>query len=381
MNIASEAIRSPHGSARNSGWFSKLRPMGARAVGHALGLISEDRLIYVSIGGYASVAALVVWATGASAAFAYIHYLLTWPLVFLLLFPFLYLMLLLLQIVHRFDRRRSLAFKRVLAPARIGHLIAGLVLLTALMVFQGTFTTVKNALPLWAGGFPYDGLQADIDDLLHFGRAPWTYLYRIAGSDIVRYLVEWNYNQGWFVFCFGALFWVAVSPGARKVRTRYFLCYICCWIVIGNVLAGLFLSAGPAFYGHVTGDTARFAEQLAFLARGTGYSHSAVAVQAYLWSFYEAGTAGFGSGISAFPSMHVSLVTLNALFLFEHSRRLGMLAFGYAALVLASSVYLAWHYAIDGYAAVIVTVAIFLAIRRLMAKPDRQAGKPELKAS
>ena len=60
------------------------------------------------------------------------------------------------------------------------------------------------------------------------------------------------------------------------------------------------------------------------------------------------------------------LIALNALFVFEWRRRWGAVAFAYVAFIIASSVYLAWHYAIDGYAAVAVSLVIYLATRRLM---------------
>jgi membrane-associated phospholipid phosphatase len=131
------------------------------------------------------------------------------------------------------------------------------------------------------------------------------------------------------------------------------------WVVCGNALAGLFLSAGPAFYGAVTGDEGRFAAQLAFLAHGAQSTNSAVTYQTYLWSLHQYGTAGFGSGISAFPSVHVAVAALNALFLWSHSSRLGLIAFAYIAVIVASSVYLAWHYAIDGYASIAIIAVIY----------------------
>lgn len=365
-------------------WLARLPALRQDIFRRAAGLLVEDRLIYAVVGLYAVAASAVLVTTGTASAFAYLAYLPTWPFIFFVLFPFIYLMLGILQVVHRLDSRRSLAFRGMLSAARLGHVAAGLLLLAAMMVFQGTFTSIKNALPIWRNGFPQDRAQADLDALLHLGRDPWLYLHDIAGNGVARAIVEWNYNQGWFIVCFSALFWVAVSREARSIRTRYFLCYLVCWIVIGNVLAGLFLSAGPAFYGHVTGDTARFGALMAFLDQGAGGAHSAVTVQHYLWSLHNAGTSGIGSGISAFPSMHVSLVTLNALFLFEHRRRLGLAAFAYVAFVVASSVYLGWHYAIDGYAAIAVTAAIYLAIRRLMVAAGEEPGRErpaELKAS
>ena len=64
------------------------------------------------------------------------------------------------------------------------------------------------------------------------------------------------------------------------------------------MLACLFLSAGPAFYGAVTGDAVRFAPLNAFL--GQSASSPAAAFQAYLWKSYSTGTASLGTGISAF---------------------------------------------------------------------------------
>jgi hypothetical protein len=325
--------------------------------------------IYAFVILYSLVASALILATDVPQAFAFQSYFVVWPFVFFVLFPAIYGLLLLLRIVHRFDagvgRRRVL--RRAFAAPHILQFATGVGLLAAMMVFQGAFTSIKTALPLWQGGFPYDLTQADIDRALHFGVDPWRYLLAIGGNDVIRSLAEWNYNQGWFVFCYATLFFIAVSPKAAAIRSRYLTSYMLVWIIVGNVLAGLFLSAGPAFYGFVTGDTARFGEQLAFLAASGDGAHSAARVQAYLWNFYASGSGGLGSGISAFPSMHVGLVTLNALFVFEASRKWGLVAFAYVGIVLVSSVYLAWHYAIDGYAAILVTVMTYLAVRKAFA--------------
>ena len=57
---------------------------------------------------------------------------------------------------------------------------------------------------------------------------------------------------------------------------------------------------------------------------------------------------------------------LNALFVWEYSRRLGAVAFVYVAFVAVSSVYLAWHYAIDGYAAAAVAIVVYVVARKLV---------------
>jgi small basic protein len=314
-------------------------------------------LLYTAFGvGYLD------WTAKWDAA-AYATYVGHWLVLFAVTLPVLALIVDFALLLHRFERRRRLAARYVFSSHRIGSLLAGMALLQGMVLFQGTFTTVKNLLPVTQSGFPYDRIQADIDKALHFGVDPWRWLNSFAAYDWVRIAVEWNYSVLFFALCFGGLFFMATSPAARAVRMRYLFEFMLVWIVVGNLLAGLFLSAGPAFYGLVTGDEARFGEQLQFLARGLGSPDSSAGFQAYLWELHISGKAGLASGISAFPSVHVALIAMNALFLRDHDRRLGLAGFAYTGLIMASSVYLGWHYAIDGYVAVMVVVGIHFALK------------------
>jgi membrane-associated phospholipid phosphatase len=332
-----------------------------------LASIRADAGLYLFILAYTVCGLAFIRLAGAADRMAYGVYVERWLLLFGFLFPVLVVLADTGRIIHRLDRRRMLALRRVFPAGRISRFIAGIVLLEAMLLFQGTFTSVKNALSVSRGGFPYDQILADVDKALHFGADPWRWLHSVAGYDWVRVALEWNYNMLWFVLCYGALFYVATSVRTENIRLRYLLGFMLVWIIVGNVLAGEFMSAGPAFYGFVTGDESRFAQQLAFLAHGAGAANSAASYQDYLWSLQAIGQPGFGSGISAFPSVHVGLAMLNALFLAERSRRLGIIAFGYVALIIASSVYLGWHYAIDGYAAVAIVLAIHVALRKAFA--------------
>ncbi|MER9524696.1 phosphatase PAP2 family protein [Mesorhizobium sp. M0292] len=342
----------------------------------AIPLIRRDSGVYLFIVVYTLAGLVFLYAIGAADRSAYSIYFGRWILLNGLMLPTFAIIVDISLLIHRFDSRRRLAAKYVFSTSRLAYSLSGLCLLMALMIFQGTFTSVKNGMPVWQDGFPFDVLHADIDAFLHFGADPWRWLYLVAKNDFVRAAIEWNYNVFWFVLNFGALFFVATSPRTASVRTRYVICFMVVWIVVGNILAGLFLSAGPAFYGMATGDTARFGEQLAFLARGAESSNSAVSYQQYLWRLHEARQTGFASGISAFPSVHVGLAMLNALFAWEYNRRLGAVAFVYVAFVAVSSVYLAWHYAIDGYAAAAVSVIVYVAARKLIRADRRYLRRP-----
>jgi hypothetical protein len=333
----------------------------------AIPLIRRDSGLYLVIVIYTLAGQSFLYAIGAADRIAYSIYFWRWILLNGLMLPAFAVLVDMSLIMHRFDGRRRLAANHVFSTSRLAYSFSGFCLLMALMIFQGTFTSMKNGMPIWQGGFRFDVLHADIDAFLHFGD-PWRWLYFVAGNDAARAVVEWNYNVFCFMINFGGLFFVATSPRVASVRTRYLICFMLVWILIGNVLAGLFLSAGPAYYGLVTGDTARFGDQMAFLAHGAGLRNSAVSYQQYLWKLYVTNETGFGSGISAFPSMHVGLAMLNALFVREYSRRLGNLAFLYTAFIAFSSVYLAWHYAIDSYVAAAVAIAIYVVARKLAAK-------------
>lgn len=340
-------------------------------------MVRADAPLYLFIILYTVAGQSFLLGSGTSSEAAYAFYGGRFLFVFAFFFPMLALLFDWAVILHRFDRRRALAARHMFSNQRIASLLCGVVLMQVMVLFVGTFTAVKNVLPVWQGGFPYDRLHADIDKALHFGADPWRWLYAFGGHDLVRVAVEWNYTTLYFVLCFGGLFFVVTSPAARSVRNRYLFEFMLVWIVVGNLLAGLFLSAGPAFYGFVTGDQVRFAEQLQFIAKGLGNPSSAARLQAYLWDLYATRQFGFASGISAFPSVHVGLVMMNALFLKDRDWRLGAIGFGYVALIMASSVYLGWHYAIDGYVAVVVVLGLHVALKKF-AFPGRSFAFPNV---
>lgn len=331
-------------------------------------LIYRDRGFYVGIAFYTVICFLLLVMADRLDQSSHALYFGQWTTLFLWMMPVLALCLDMGLVMWRFERRRFLAYRRVLSVRRLSHLLAGMALMMCLMVFQGSFTSIKNILSIINDGFPYDVLHADIDEWLHFGYAPSDILLAVGQYDVLKAVVEWNYSTLWFALCFGGLFFVATSPKTAGIRSRYILMFMFVWVVCGNVFAGLFLSAGPVYYGNVTGDYARYDDLLKFIAGGYGITSQ---FQTYLWQLHESGQAGFGSGISAFPSVHVALVAMNAFFLAERSACLGWLAGIYTAFIVLSSVYLGWHYAIDGYVSVIVVGVAHFALRRVMARSQR----------
>jgi hypothetical protein len=284
-----------------------------------------------------------------------------------LLLPALLLMLVSLRIGLNQRVRKGTALRIVFGPRRMGRFLAGVALLTVAGVFHGMFTTAKQALSRVDLGFPNDVLQAEIDRVLHFGVDPFHLLYAAAKNEIVLRMVESIYNDLWFLVVFTVLFLVAISPSARAVRLRYVACYFLTWALVGTLFAAIFRSAGPVFYELATGDGQRFAEIVNFLSLNTDHGTSTMGRVEYLEAVRASGDLSLAGGISAFPSVHVGVTALNAFFAFEVSKRLGYIATGFLGFVLLASVYLGWHYAIDGYAAIVIAGAIYYGMRKATA--------------
>ena len=77
-----------------------------------------------------------------------------------------------------------------------------------------------------------------------------------------------------------------------------------------------------------------------------------------------------GAGISAFPSLHVAGAAWVAAVVASLSRKLAPLAWAYFLLILMGSVYLGWHYALDGIAGLIIALVMF---RLVSWSPRREA--------
>lgn len=271
-----------------------------------------------------------------------------------------------IHITLRLNRRRKLAYRTMFGPERIGRLLAGILLLSVMVPFHTAFNAVKELIP-YGQGFVFDRFFADLDRTLFFGNDPFVFLCSVGGAEWILRAIELNYSNFWFVICFFILYWMAVSPRLDGVRVRYFVTFLLTWGLIGNVLATIFSSAGPVYYGHVTGDYARFAEQVMLLSKTVDEIGSAASYQQYLWTMYLSGQPGIGTGISAFPSMHLALFTMNAMFLRELKPKWAIWAWLYTAVLLVSSVYLGWHYAVDGLASILLAVGLYWAVRMAMA--------------
>lgn len=255
--------------------------------------------------------------------------------------------------------RRPLTAAVIRMWGRIGfRALPALALLINMAVFYGAFTSLKNMLPLFALDWQ-DKQIADFSRWLHFGYTPWRLLHLVLGQPAVTRFVEFLYVPVWLGLLIGLPILLGLRRDLAQLRVRYILTMFLCFALLGNAVAALGMSGGPAFYGQITGDHARYGELIDYLAFSSGRPFSAWDIQQYLWACFQAGKPQLGSGISAFPSLHVAMATLFVLAGRQLAPWLGRVLAVYGLLILLGSVHLGWHYAIDGYASMLGTMLLW----------------------
>jgi len=244
-------------------------------------------------------------------------------------------------------------------------LAAGLVIL-AVPPFISAFTSFKSMIPV-IQPFAWDPLLMQFDRWLHGGTDPWRLLQPILGYPYMTTGINAFYHF-WFFLSHGILLWQAFSRRGAELRLRFLIAFLLSWALIGSLMALVLSSAGPVYYGRVTGLEDPFRELLEYLVAASEHSPVWVlGVQDKLWNGYVQGGTDIGRGISAMPSMHVSIAVLLALFGWSISRTLGSLLTVNAVIIQIGSIHLGWHYAIDGYVAAILTWMIWI-LSKVLAK-------------
>lgn len=247
---------------------------------------------------------------------------------------------------------------RILEPAQS---LNYLLIFVSLPFFMNVLVAFKASIPI-IHPFAWDVRFMEWDRMLHFGLHPWQVLQPLLGQPAITRAIDFGYYL-WFPVLWMTVIWQAWH-GNRNTETRsqFLVAFAVCWILLGTVAAMLFSSAGPVYYAAVTGAPDPYAPLLSYLEVVDAQdSLTAIFARDALWqAFVDPGSTRL-EGISAMPSMHISMAVLLVLLGFRVKRWLGWLYVAFAGLIFLGSVHLAWHYAIDGYAAAAGTVVIWWA--------------------
>ena len=323
-----------------------------------------DRWIYAIIAGHALLSTMLLSASGMFNVGALVHHMQTWLRIYVLLIPGVFIVSCAVTNVIVNRQLPHTALMAVLRRRRAGRLLAGICLSVAIGVFMCFYTLFKTAMPIWHGGFPHDYLLSQVDKTIHFGINPTNFLASWFSDPSILMPVDFIYSRIWMIVVFAGLFAVASTRGLRKIRFSLFTLFLLAWILGGNILAYLGLSAGPVFFEKVTGDGYHYNALAEMISETRANGISAFIYYQYLWDAFSRGTVGIGTGISAFPSMHVASAAVIACFMSEFGRVTTILGTAFVAVILYGSVQLGWHYAIDGYYSIALVVLFYRVMRK-----------------
>ncbi|WP_084886844.1 phosphatase PAP2 family protein [Vibrio sp. qd031] len=239
--------------------------------------------------------------------------------------------------------------------------------------YTNTKTTIGVTYP-----FIYDRSFYDLDKLIHGGISPWKITHNIFSGPTVTFIINLLYNI-WFFLVF--LTYLLVYFRNDHFRKQFLVTYIVTWMFTGGLLAVIFSSAGPCFVANELGVDwygslfHKLGEHQNWLLENYGIDLWALTTQQNLWNSHVAEASTLGAGVSAMPSMHVATTTVMALGARAHSRALGYIGYTYLAAIQIGSVHLGWHYAVDGYASILITLLLWKLVGKLLTSNNEQKSK------
>lgn len=228
--------------------------------------------------------------------------------------------------------------------------------IVGLAFFSNGFAMLKTSMSQLSG-FWADPMLAELDRWMHFGVDPWV-ITHLLSPWIHAGIADLFYLRIWIaVAVFFPVLIAALDRNLPK-RNAYVILYAIAWAFCGNVLALPFLSGGPIYLEALHGMSDFDGLHAALADAGHGETTSAKVQKALLF-YYLNGHYALGTGISAFPSVHVAVAAVIAFYLHDTFRTAAasVLGFGFLSVILFLSVWLGWHYAVDGYASIAVMAA------------------------
>jgi hypothetical protein len=244
-------------------------------------------------------------------------------------------------------------------------------------LFTSTFASFKQTIPL-IHDFAWDSRLMRLDYVLHFGHHPWRLLEPILSYPKILRALDLLYML-WFVFLFLSCLWMAWSKN-RRLRLCFFVSTLLVWSLVGSGLGTIFSSAGPCYYSQVLPSNENpFAPLMSRLEEiNRSGSLYAITNQIGLWDAKLKDTWLSFGGISAMPSVHLAMATVFALLAFNIRKWLGWILVGYAALIQVGSVILAWHYAVDGYAGILLAILTWFTVARFVKHQHKLGTVPPI---
>jgi hypothetical protein len=215
------------------------------------------------------------------------------------------------------------------------------------MALTYTYFWVKVCVPLLRADL-YDPVLWKLDRLLHFGFSPSVFATALfEHSALAGGLDRWYGLWTTSVLVMIAFFTASADAVLRRrfMLSCVFLWGLGCWLYVA--LPAL----GPVFF------VPELWQEIAPRIPGASAMHEA------LWANYQKMLTGRNGvlrefnpiyAIAAMPSLHVGAHALFAAWSWRHARPLALLFIGATMLTLLGSLVTGWHYAVDGYAGILL---------------------------
>jgi hypothetical protein len=244
--------------------------------------------------------------------------------------------------------RARLYLSRMTRPSSVLDLARFVVALT---LVTWSYSWLKVFVP-HLNGWITDPLLAVLDFRIHFGINPNRFLIELFPSPALWHFLDVCYAQ--FLLTMGVAFAWFGSALSRRDRVRFAAGFALLWIV-GAWLYVAAPSLGPCYffpedYAAVRPEMPLQAQtQRLLLVQYDAVTKGSVAL----------GTIGLNAafGIGAMPSLHVAGQAFVAFFARRRNPRLAFLFGLFSALTFAGSLISGWHYAVDGYAGILLAFA------------------------
>lgn len=267
-------------------------------------------------------------------------------------------------------RARTLTIKSVRAKVDAwaaqyfdsGRFTEGLPLFLAILIMIFIIPFMKSMIQ-YIHPYGIDSLLEHWDSALHGGEHPQDWIAPIVEKTSFVPVLNITYNL-WFPVMLGAYWYAAFLDGDRRRRMRFLWASLLGWVLIGGVMATLASSVGPLFYGDFILGANPYEAYIAHL-KEINKTHTllSLSVAAILLDMSKDSNIIDANGISAMPSMHLAVATLVTMYAFDCRKIIGVFAVLFLLLILTGSIYLGWHYAIDGYAGILGAGLIYTVIK------------------
>lgn len=233
------------------------------------------------------------------------------------------------------------------------------------------FSLSKSLIPD-LNSYSWDPAFYELEKFIHFGKTPQEWFLTLGSmcDPIIRYLDE-HYSKNWFLLMMFTFCFVIFVEKDKKLQARFLITYFASWFILGLIAATIFASVGPIYFAETYGAAApeiytQYMGYLNSLHTDEAPLRGIIIFEKLVEETSREDLSYRANGFSAMPSLHVGIGALLFLYYTKKSYILGAFFFLFAVMMMFGSFIMGWHYAIDGYVAIIGVAIIWMLAGRFV---------------